>query len=60
MITFKDKTFCASICCDNKCGRKKTDEEKQQLKDMSTRINEAVSWSYFCSDYDFGKDKENE
>jgi hypothetical protein len=32
MICYNDKTYCASINCKNKCGRKLTDKIKQDAK----------------------------
>lgn len=30
MLCYKDKTFCSSPACNNKCGRQITDREKQE------------------------------
>ena len=32
MICYADKTFCASPNCTNECGRKLTDEQKEDIK----------------------------
>jgi hypothetical protein len=53
MITFRDKTFCASPNCNNECGRKMSDFEKAQLFDMAQRNPDEclpVSYGYFCGD----------
>lgn len=34
MISFLDRTFCASNKCTNKCGRKMTKEQKTLLKKL--------------------------
>ncbi len=44
MLSFKDKTFCASPHCTNQCGRKITDEERGEAQ----RLGLLISWSYFC------------
>lgn len=45
-ICFKDKTFCQSPNCKNKCGRKMTEVEKKQLESNPM----AVCYGYFCGD----------
>lgn len=58
MISFLDKTFCASPDCINACGRAMTQHEKNIL---SAKIVSAVafhgdkaiipvSWGYFCGE----------
>lgn len=49
-MTYKDKTFCASKNCQNKCGRKMTEEEKKEVSEKPV----LVCYSYFC-----GKPGEN-
>ena len=52
-MTFKDKTFCASPGCDNKCGRKMTSKEKSQLmglRKMHPSKDFPVSYGYFCGE----------
>lgn len=46
MITFKDKTFCASPNCKNDCGRKMTEHEKLEsiIDDLP------VLSAYFCGE----------
>lgn len=54
MMCFKDQTFCASPDCNNACGRKMTDE----LKEEYVRANAPdkwdgllpVSYNYFCGE----------
>lgn len=54
MITFKDKTFCASPNCQNDCGRKMTDEEKKEFLIQNLPQNWdgmlGVSCAYFCGE----------
>lgn len=50
MICFKDKTFCASPNCKNECGRKMTDEEKEQLEKMNETNWVGVMQAYFCGE----------
>lgn len=45
-MTFKDKTFCASPNCENKCGRQMTKREEIELKNADT--NTLISYGYFC------------
>lgn len=57
-MTFKDKTFCASIYCKNECGRKMTKKEYTELDNiMKANPTEPmlVSWGIFC-----GKAKEED
>ena len=44
MINFKDKAFCSSPHCENKCGRKMTMEEINKYIDLGIRL----SWRPFC------------
>lgn len=57
MICFKDKTFCASPDCNNECGRKMTDEEKEELKVANLPENWdgmlGVSYRYFCGEPEY-------
>lgn len=58
MITFKDKTYCSSPHCINECGRKMTEEERKQLREMALKGPNfciPVSYGYFC-----GEPKKNE
>ncbi len=44
-MTYKDKAFCASPNCDNKCGRKLSLEDKHYLRKHPWMT---VAMSYFC------------
>jgi hypothetical protein len=44
MMCFKDKTFCGSPTCKNKCGRKMTKEEREHL----SKSDLLVSFALFC------------
>ncbi len=44
MLSFNDRTYCASPNCTNECGRKMTPEEKEKL----SRSDLFVSTAYFC------------
>jgi len=46
-MTYKDKTYCASPNCKNKCGRKMSDEETRECKRSKFSY---VSMMYFCDD----------
>ena len=50
MISYKDKTFCASPGCNNVCGRKMSDEEKSRVKGLEKMHGKSVpiAWAYFC------------
>lgn len=53
MITFRDKTFCASPGCANECGRKMSDEERAQIYKMAELYADEVlpvCYGYFCGD----------
>ena len=43
-MTYKDKTFCVSPGCKNKCHRKMTDEESKEVN----MYDIPVSMSGFC------------
>jgi len=46
-MSYLDKTFCASPRCQNQCGRRMTDLERDRL----TYLNyEQVSYGYFCGE----------
>ncbi len=49
MVTFLDKTFCASPKCENKCGRKMTDEEHKRLERLPV-WEQVISQAYFCGE----------
>lgn len=53
-MSFKDRTYCASPNCENKCGRKLTKEQKQELAMLSDAgyWSAQVSYAYFCGDSD--------
>ena len=44
---FLDYTYCASSNCTNKCGRKMSDEIKEELDKLKEH---RTSWAFFCSD----------
>lgn len=46
MLCFNDRTYCASPNCQNECGRKMTDDEKD--KAMTSAF--PVSWGFFCGE----------
>jgi len=46
MLSYKDKTFCASPNCINECGRKITDTERSE----AMRTEMFVSYAYFCGE----------
>lgn len=52
MIPFKDRTYCASPKCKNKCGRKMTKREEEKLERMREEnwISVGVSQGYFCGE----------
>lgn len=52
MICFRDKTFCVSPNCENKCGYKLTDEIKKEAdKWWGKGEGQApISMSYFCGE----------
>ena len=47
LMSYLDKTFCASPNCKNDCGRRMTDEEHQRLIYLNT---DRVSYGYFCGE----------
>lgn len=54
MVTFKDRSFCASPDCKNECGRQLTDELKEELE-RANRPDKwdgllLVAWGYFCGE----------
>jgi hypothetical protein len=44
MRCFKDRTFCATDTCTNKCGRKMTGEEDHQ----AAKSTLPISYAFFC------------
>lgn len=50
-MTYKDKTFCANKHCANKCGRKMTEKERAELKELPKEL-QLVSYSNFCHQTD--------
>ena len=46
MITYKDKTFCASKVKKHTCGRELTEEDKENAK----RITLPIAFGEFCED----------
>lgn len=45
MICYKDRTFCCSPNCTNECGRKLTEEVKEEAK----KVGLPICVSMFCS-----------
>ncbi len=45
MISYKDKTFCASKSCQGLCGRKLTEEDRKNAK----KLGLPICMSYFCN-----------
>ena len=61
MISFKDKTFCASPNCKNECGRKLTPEllkeyERANLPDQWDGVL-GIAYGYFCGEPEDSKDE---
>lgn len=53
IMSFKDRTFCASKNCKNKCGRKMTSNEKQELAKLGiegVKLSLLVTYEYFCEE----------
>lgn len=55
MICYRDRTFCASPNCKNKCGRELTDEIKRQASEWwlsftngRTSIGAPIAMAFFC------------
>lgn len=48
MLCYKDRTFCSSENCQNKCGRKITPEELEHAKEIGLPI----AYSDFCKETD--------
>ena len=44
MLSYRDKTFCASDGCKNECGRGITESEREEAKALGLPI----SWGWFC------------
>lgn len=57
MIIFRGKTFCTSPNCENKCGRKMTKKEEEQLEAMREEYGKSfdVSQGYFCGEPEEGE-----
>lgn len=49
----RDKTYCGSPTCQNKCGRKPAEEDQKYLDDhLATWGQHApVWWAYFCDEH---------
>lgn len=56
MISYKDKTFCVSPDCENKCGRKLTSKIESDAKKWWGGEDAPISVGYFCGE---PKEKEN-
>lgn len=50
MFAYKDKTFCGSLKCKNKCGRKMTDKEYQEWNDSEISTYVPISYADFCDE----------
>ena len=48
-MSYLDKTFCASPRCNNDCGRRMTDEQRERLSYSQAQY---VSYGYFCGEQD--------
>ena len=46
-MSYLDKTFCASPRCNNDCGRRMTDAQREQLSYSEAQY---VSYGYFCGE----------
>lgn len=46
MLCYRDKTFCRSPNCKNKCNRKITDQERGE----AIRLEMPIAWGYFCGE----------
>ena len=44
MITYKDRTFCGSLSCIGECGRRMTEEEMKETRELGL----PVSYGNFC------------
>lgn len=52
-MSFKDRTYCASPNCENKCGRKMSIKERDELNELNkVRLFYPceVSYGYFCGE----------
>lgn len=47
MISYKDRAYCASPECKNECGRKITEEERQE----AIKAELAICYGYFCGGF---------
>jgi hypothetical protein len=50
MICYRDRTYCGSPNCENKCGRKLTDEVKEGAKKWWGSDNAPIAISNFCDE----------
>ncbi len=48
MLCFRDRTYCASLNCQNNCGRMLTEE----LKAEAIKVGLPVAMALFCDDED--------
>jgi hypothetical protein len=48
MICYKDRTFCGSENCKNKCGRQLTEEVKEGARKWWGSDNAPIAISDFC------------
>lgn len=51
-MSYLDKTFCASPHCENKCGRKLTDYQKQDSGMLCEAGDSSglICYAYFCGE----------
>lgn len=48
MICFRDTTFCASLNCENKCGRKPPDDLRERAREWWGNDDAPIAWGYYC------------
>ena len=49
VLCYRDMTFCVSLNCKNKCGRKLTKEIKDAAEEWWGKPNPPISVSIFCN-----------
>lgn len=59
MFCFKDRSYCCSPNCNNECGRKMSDEDKELLNKLSKKwakdypecdLGYPVAYGFFCGE----------
>jgi hypothetical protein len=58
MICYLDRTFCVSPNCENKCGRKLTDEIRQAARVWWGSDNAPIAMGWFCGEVNVPPNKE--